>query len=179
MTIDAARVHIRPWQAGDADALHRLVRESHASLSTWLPWCHPDYGMEDARRWIDHSLAGWQARSAFPFAVVEADSGALLGSSGLSQLDKAQGVANLGYWIGTPHAGQGITTVAARQVARFGFEELGLQRIVIRALPDNLASLAVARKLGAKLECIVRDDTHHGAEPHDVLQHALTASDLS
>ena len=178
MPVDAARVQVRPWQAGDADALHRLVRASHPSLSTWLPWCHADYGLDDARGWIDHSLARWHARSAFPFAVIDADAGTLLGSTGLSQLDGPQKTANLGYWVGTPFVGAGIATEAARQAARFGFDEMGLQRIVIRALPDNHASLAVARKLGARYESTVQDRAHgHGS--HDILVHVLTAGDIA
>ena len=179
MASDAARVHIRPWRAGDADALHRLVRESRASLSRWLPWCHAGYGLADARSWIDHSLASWQARSAFPFAVVDAEGGALLGSAGLSHVDITQKTANLGYWVGAPFTGRGIATDAACQVARFGFDELGLQRILVRVLPDNHASLAVARKLGARYEATVRDDTPHGATPHDLLVHVLTRDDLT
>ena len=128
MAEDTAHVNIRPWRVEDVDALYRLVRESHASLSRWLAWCHADYGLDDARRWIDHSLASWQARSAFPFAVVDAGAETLLGSTGLSQLDDSQKVANLGYWVGTPFVGQGIATEAARQAARFGFDQLGLQR---------------------------------------------------
>ena len=178
MAEDTAHVHIRPWRVEDVDALYRLVRESHASLSRWLPWCHADYGLDDARRWIDHSLASWQARSAFPFAVVDAGAETLLGSTGLSQLDDSQKVANLGYWVGTPFVGQGIATEAARQAARFGFDQLGLQRILVRVLPDNHASLAVARKLGARYESTVQDPIHgHGAQ--DILVHALTASDIS
>ena len=178
MAEDTAHVNIRPWRVEDVDALYRLVRESHASLSRWLAWCHADYGLDDARRWIDHSLASWQARSAFPFAVVDAGAEPLLGSTGLSQLDDSQKVANLGYWVGTPFVGQGIATEAARQAARFGFDQLGLQRILVRVLPDNHASLAVARKLGARYESTVQDPIHgHGAQ--DILVHALTASDIS
>ena len=170
-------MRIRPWQAEDADALHRLVRDSHASLSRWLPWCHPDYGLADARSWIERSLVSWQARSAFPFAVVEGDAGSLLGSAGLSQFDPAQGIANLGYWVGTPFVGRGIATDAARHVVRFGFDELGLRRILVRVLADNHASLAVARKLGAQYQASVGDDTTHGEEPHEILVHVLTAGD--
>ncbi len=179
MAIEAARAQIRPWRMDDADALHRLVRESHASLSKWLPWCHADYGLADARSWIDQSLASWKARSAFPFAVVDEDAGVLLGSAGLSQLDTAHRIANLGYWVGTPFLGQGVATDAARHVVRFGFDDLGLQRILVRVRSDNPASLGVARKLGAKVHAIVRDDTRHDGEPHDVLIHALATRDIA
>lgn len=177
MAVDAAHVQIRPWRMEDADTLHRLVRTSHASLSAWLPWCHADYGLEDARSWIEYSLAGWQARNAFPFAVVDGDDQTLLGSAGLSRLDIAQGIANLGYWVGAPFVGQGIATGTARQVVRFGFDDLGLRRILVRVLPGNHASLGVARKLGAKYETTVRDDTTHDDQPHDLLVHVLSADD--
>lgn len=180
---DAARVRIRPWQLGDAEALHRLVRASHAELSQWLPWCHAGYGMEDARAWIDHAIASWGDRSGFAFAVVDRDEedgdARLLGGVGLSDIDYATGSANLGYWVGTPFVGQGIASHAARQAARFGFDELALARIGLRVLPDNAASLAVARKMGAMHSGIVKGGLIHRGLPHDALAFVLQAGDTA
>ncbi len=179
MAIDAARVQIRPWRLDDTDALHRLVRASQASLSRWLAWCHADYGRDDAHAWIDHSMASWKQRSAFPFAVTDGDGEILFGGVGLSQLDTEAGTANLGYWVGSPFVGHGYATTAAKLAARFGFDELKLRHIELRVLPDNHASLAVARKLGAKHEGIVRDGIVQHGEPRDAQLYSLTSGDIA
>lgn len=179
MSIDAARVQIRPWQKDDADALHRLVRESHASLSKWLAWCDPDYNLDDARAWIDYSMASWKERSAFPFAVVDENAGTLLGGVGLNQLDVEHRSANLGYWIGSLSIRRGFATAAAIHAARFGFDDLGLERIDIHVLPNNLASLAVAHKLRAKHEGTLAHGIVLHGEPHDAILLSLHSVDAS
>ena len=173
----ASGVRIRPWQADDAEALHALVQASQPALAAWLPWCRHGYGIDDARGWTARSMAAWDARSEFPFAVVDEDD-ALLGGTGLSQLNPSRRSANLGYWTGAPFIRRGIASEAARQTARFGFGELALQRIEILALPDNVASLGVARKLGATREGIAHKALHYDGQPCDAWLHSLTPDDL-
>jgi RimJ/RimL family protein N-acetyltransferase len=80
----------------------------------------------------------------------------LLGAAGLSQHNRLHRSANLGYWVRESCQRRGVAVAASRRVARFGFTQLGLARIEIVILPDNLASHAVARSLGAKFEAIAR-----------------------
>jgi ribosomal-protein-serine acetyltransferase len=49
-------------------------------------------------------------------------------------------------------AGRGIATASARLVAGFGFEHLGLNRVEIVAAQENVASIRVAEKAGARKE---------------------------
>jgi RimJ/RimL family protein N-acetyltransferase len=41
-----------------------------------------------------------------------------------------------------------VTTKAAARLSQFGCETLGLEKIIIRANPDNTASNRVAEKIG-------------------------------
>lgn len=52
--------------------------------------------------------------------------------------------------------GQGLATDAARAVTRFGFEDLGLERIEMEIAVDNHASLRIAEKLGYRREGVLR-----------------------
>ena len=144
---------LRPFAAGDAPALHAAVRASLASLSYWFPWCRDDYSLADAEQRVGACIAAWREGREYPFAIFDGDR--LLGCAGLNQLDPHAGSANLGYWVGEAHRGQGVATAAAAQVAAFGFGELGLARIEIRVLPENAASLGVARRLGAVREAVL------------------------
>lgn len=151
-------MNIRPFVAGDAPALHAAVRASIASLSYWFPWCRADYALADAEARVAACIAAWRDAREYPFGVFAPnDSGGehLLGCVGLNRLDQVARSANLGYWIGEAHRGQGLATRAAAWTADFGFRELGLARIEIVAMPQNAASLRVAEKLGAVREGIV------------------------
>lgn len=169
---------LRPWRPGDAPALHEAVHESLESVGRWLPWCHAGYELETAEAWVRQCREGWTADEHFAFGVFERDSGALLGSVGLNQRNRVHRSAAIGYWVRQSRQGQGIARRAVRLAARFGFEVLGLVRIEIVALPDNLASRRVAERSGAGFEAIARHRLWTQGEPRDAAVYALVPGDL-
>ena len=66
----------------------------------------------------------------------------------------------LGWFLYDGHEGHGYATEAAARLRDWAFEVLGLKTLVSYVDPDNDASTAVARRLGA-----VRDDTAVRPEP--------------
>jgi RimJ/RimL family protein N-acetyltransferase len=169
---------LRPWQERDATALFDAVRESTESVGRWLPWCHAEYGMADAKAWIAHCRAGWRDDDHFAFGVFDAASGDLLGGVGLGQRNRRHRSANLGYWVRPSRQRKGVASAAARMVARFGFAQLDLIRIEIIVLPDNRASRRTAEKLGAQFEAIARQRLWERGQPHDAAVYALVPPDM-
>ena len=80
-----------------------------------------------------------------------ATSGALFGAIGL-MVAMEHRRAELGYWIGRPYWGRGYCTEAAGEMLRYGFEELGLHRILARHFGLNPASGRVMQKIGMTRE---------------------------
>jgi RimJ/RimL family protein N-acetyltransferase len=66
--------------------------------------------------------------------------------------------AHLGYAIGFDHWGRGFATDAARTMLRFAFTDLALHRVSAAIGPENLASVAVVKRLGFTHEGRIR---HH------------------
>ena len=172
------RLHLRPWQEHDALPLVEAVHESTASVGRWLPWCRAGYDEEDAAAWIAHCRSAWATGEHFAFPVFDATSGQLLGGAGLSQHDKRQRRANLGYWVRESCQRRGVAVAATRLVARFGFKQLGLIRIEIVILPDNLASHAVAESLGAKFEAIARQRLWANGQARDAAVYGCMPQDI-
>jgi RimJ/RimL family protein N-acetyltransferase len=176
--LTAAAMVLRPWRADDAPAMHDAVRESMQSLATWLPWCHPDYGLVDAQARIDACHAGWAQGELFSFATLD-DEGRLLGSVGLSQVNRLHRSANAGYWLRTSAQGHGWASRALARVARFGFEQLGLIRVEIVAEPGNVASRRTAEQAGARFEVIARNKIWSRDRPADAAVYSLVPGDLA
>ncbi len=172
------RLHLRPWQDRDAAALFDAARESITGVGRWLPWCHADYGRNDAVAWIAYCEAGWRSGGHFAFAVFDATTGELLGGVGLNQRNRVHRSANLGYWVRQSRQGQGVAAATAQLVARFGFQRLGLVRIEIVTLPDNQPSRRTAEKTGAKFEGIARQRLCVREQSHDAAVYALVPEDL-
>ncbi|MHB1059166.1 MAG: GNAT family N-acetyltransferase [Rhodanobacter sp.] len=172
------KLYLRPWQDDDADALFEAARESVATVGRWLPWCHADYGTDDAVAWIAHCRDSWRSGADHAFAIFAAGSGQLLGGVGLNQRNLPHRSANLGYWVRQSRQGQGLAAPAATLAARFGFGPLGLIRIEIVTLPDNRASQRTAERIGARFESLARQRLWAAGRAHDAHVYGLIPSDL-
>jgi RimJ/RimL family protein N-acetyltransferase len=58
------------------------------------------------------------------------------------------GVADLGYRLLRRHWGRGLASEGARELVRYGFEEVGLDRIIAQTMAVNAASRAVLERVG-------------------------------
>lgn len=175
--LDAPPLLLRPWQDDDAPALYEAIHESIESVGRFLPWCHPDYRLEEAQAWMTHCRTSWLDGSMYDFAILTTE-GRLLGAVGLNQLDYRNFRANLGYWIRDSARGHGYTALAARAVAAFGFGSLALQRIEIVAAMDNLASQRCAEKIGSQREGVARRRIRIRNNAHDAVVYGLVPEDL-
>jgi RimJ/RimL family protein N-acetyltransferase len=169
---------LRPYRTGDVEDLYNAVRESITELQPWMPWCHPDYSIEESRAWLALREESWNSGTEYGFHVSDISSGRFLGGVGLNKINGLYRAANLGYWVRTSAAGRGVATRATLLAARFGFEELNFIRIEIVAAVGNLASQRVAEKVGAVREGVMRKGLFiHGVE-HDAVLTSLIAEDM-
>lgn len=88
----------------------------------------------------------WAEDRVFHFAVVEKDSGMVLGVAGINR--EGTNAGGLHYWIRTSHAGRGLTTEAGHALITWARDELHLPRLNLWAGSENHASRRVAEKLG-------------------------------
>ncbi|MFT5125799.1 MAG: ribosomal-protein-serine acetyltransferase [Kiritimatiellia bacterium] len=168
------RLIIRPYVLDDAPDLYEAARESVDTVGSWLDWCHAGYVLEESEAFITGAIACWDMNIEFDFGIFRRSDQRLLGGCGLNQLEPSNGQGNVGYWIRTSELGQGYAAEAGRRVTRFGFEKIHLRRIEICMALENLASRAVAEKLGAAPEGVVKDRIAIRGSLYDGYLYALT-----
>lgn len=151
------KISIRQFRESDAQEFQEAVLESVEHLSEWLPWCTPDYSIQDATEWVTSAAKTWADGTDYRFLIGDTNTLQILGSVGINQVVPQHKIGNLGYWVRKSATNQGVCTQAARQVSAFAFEKLGFQRIEIHILADNKSSNAVAAKLGGEYEGILRN----------------------
>jgi ribosomal-protein-serine acetyltransferase len=173
------KIGIRRYQLDDASGLYEAARESIADIYPWMKWCHPDYSIEDSRSWVPLTVADWEAGVAYDFVVYDCDTGRFLGAVGINQINRVHDFANLGYWIRSSAAGRGLAPQAVRLCARFGFEELKLQRIEIVAAVGNARSQRVAEKAAATREGVLRHRLNIDGTWHDAVMFSVLPGDLT
>jgi len=148
-TLQTERLLLRPFAFSDAKRV-QLLAGNEAIASTTLNIPHPyEDGM--AEEWIGTHQNGFEKGELYNFAIEVRSSGNLTGAIGLV-VNPRHVRAELGYWIGQPYWNQGYCTEAAREVVRYGFEELGLHRIHAMHLSRNPASGRVMKNIGMRHE---------------------------
>lgn len=148
-------IRIRPYRIEDAEALAAAVIESSAELVTWMPWCHANYSIADARTWIKAQIAAREQGTAFEFVITAAD-GAYLGAVGLNQIDTVNRRANLGYWVRSSATRKGVATRGVQLILDWAFQATNLVRLEIVIAAGNVASHRVAEKSGALREGVLK-----------------------
>ena len=166
-------VSVRAYREDHIDALLAAVSESIPEVARYETWCHPGFTREEAAEYVNWWRKAWEARAAFYFAVIEEETGELVGSCGLAGICAEHRRAGLGYWIRSSRTGHGFATDAARAVMSFGFEELDLARIEIEVSVDNTASLRVAEKLGCQREGVLQQRLILPSGPTDTVMFAM------
>ncbi|MEM8689373.1 MAG: GNAT family protein, partial [Pseudomonadota bacterium] len=94
-------------------------------------------------------------RRLFVYVAIDRTSGVLVGQVSLSRFHPA--IASLGVGVDKTHTGKGIGTEMARELIRFGFDELGVHRISADVAVENEPCKRVMEKLGMTQEGVARD----------------------
>jgi RimJ/RimL family protein N-acetyltransferase len=143
------RLLLRPFTPEDAPIVQKLAGDKAIADTTLnIPHPYPD-GL--AKRWISTHAPRFRDGRGAIYAIALPENRQVIGSVGLVVVPDHQR-AELGYWLGQPFWGQGLTTEAARELVRYGFAELGLNRIFATHFGRNPASGRVMQKIGMQYE---------------------------
>jgi RimJ/RimL family protein N-acetyltransferase len=90
-----------------------------------------------------------------PYGIFTPDESEVVGGTGL-HTRRGNESLEIGYWIRSARAGDGLATEAAGAVTRVAFDVCGVDRVEIRVDVANARSAAIPRKLGFAEEATLR-----------------------
>lgn len=169
-------VTLRSFTVGDAEAIYEAVKRNTAHLH-FMHWITPDYSLDSAREFIERSVASAGSGESVSLGLFE--DGKFIGSIGYVNFDTVNRRTEIGYWIDSAFEGKGIVSEAARRLIEFAFVGLGMNRIEIRCLAENVRSAAVASRLGFRQEAHLREYEIRNGRAHDYLTFGLLRSDVT
>lgn len=162
------RLLLRAFGPADADEFAALAGAFEVA-DTMISIPHP-LAAGFAAEWVGHPRP---AR----FAVCEPDTGRLVGSAELRDIDPEHAQAELSFWVGRPYWGRGYATEAGAALVRHGFGPLGLNRIYAFHMARNPASGRVLARLGMRQEGLLRQRVRRWGRFEDVLAYAVLRAD--
>ncbi len=176
--LETERVILIPVSVSAAEEMNEAIVTSIATLQPWLPWAKSAPSVEATREFCERSEEQIVSGTDFPLLMRSRASGELLGSVGLHRIDWDVPAFEVGYWCDSRHTGRGYVTESVRRVTRYVFEELRGARLSLHADTRNIASRAVAERLGFALEGIaLRDSRDNAAELCDTAIYARLNAD--
>lgn len=135
-------LRLRGWRPDDLDALAAMMGDP--TTTRYLG--HPPLDREEAADLLDEFAAEWQSHGFGRWAVEELASGELVGQCGFRRYDR--GVGDFTLVIAPERRSRGFGTEAARRALRYGFDDLGLRRVVAYVHPANRHAQRIVDKLG-------------------------------
>jgi len=171
-------VLLRPLGLADESDYFALRRANAEWLAPWDATSPVPRAPRTFSDVLDSQEAEARAGRALPMAVEVG--GRLIGQVNVSNIVEGSFRSfNVGYWIAHEAAGRWITPTAVAMLGDHCLGALGLHRMEINIRPENLASLAVVRKLGLRDEGVRERYLHIDGEWRDHRSFAVTTEDLA
>jgi len=124
---------------------------SEPDIRHWMGWDgEPPPDDAEARANIERAANAWREGSWAVFRIADRATDRVVGGVNLRFADNE--VAEVSYFLRQSARGRGWATRAVLLVSRWAFDDLGVERIELRAHPDNEASRRVAERAGFVFE---------------------------
>ncbi|QDU33084.1 Putative ribosomal N-acetyltransferase YdaF [Poriferisphaera corsica] len=177
------RTNLELVEKRHAAELSRVVLANDEDLSEWFLWADKRYGVDTAERFIEKAMGEFKRREAVYMVILHDEK--IVGEVGfeswreLENQEKAIHLASaeMTYWLTGNARGRGLMREVIRTMLAYGFNEMGLMRVVIQVEPNNLKSCRVAELAGFVYEGCQRGVATWRGRRVDLNLYAMTNSD--
>jgi [ribosomal protein S5]-alanine N-acetyltransferase len=151
MLLDLGDLRVRKWRKEDLDALLRYANNPKVAGNLRDQFPHP-YTRRDGLDYLNY------VRSMdVPMSFAMEYGGEAVGGIGFKRgVDIARLSVEMGYWLGEPFWGRGLTTRAVTATSDWAFDNYKVVRIFAEVFSHNVGSIRVLEKAGFVREGILR-----------------------
>jgi ribosomal-protein-alanine N-acetyltransferase len=155
LILETDRLRLRRLIPADLESLFALYSDSE--VRRYFP--EETLSHEETKEELEWFLNGHPSHPELGlWATLHKPSGHFIGRCGLLPWTiEGQHEVEVAYMLAKDYWGQGLATEAARGIAQYAFERLGLTRLICLIDADNQASRRVAERIGMRLEREVDD----------------------
>jgi RimJ/RimL family protein N-acetyltransferase len=175
VTLSGDKVRLEPLGLHHADGLKRAAADGELWNIRVTSVPEPD----DTRGYIERALQGFAEGHRLAFAVLDAASGDVLGSSSYHDIVPAVERLEIGYtWYAASQQRTHVNASAKMLLMTHAFETLGARLVGWRTDNFNFASQRAIERLGARRDGVLR---HHGlrrdGSVRDTVMYSMSAGE--
>lgn len=148
-TLTTERLTLRRMLVSDTDDMYEYAsRESVTRYLSWQPHRSRDY----TREYLQYIGTHYTIGDFFDWGVIHNGDDKFIGTCGFTRFDYNHNCGEVGYVLNPAYWGREIACEAVREVMRFGFDVLKLNRIEAKFIEGNDSSRRVMEKTGMTFE---------------------------
>ena len=175
VTLEDRRVRLEPLGLQHVDGLQSAAADGE--LWTLRVTSVPEPG--DTRGYVERALQGFAEGHRLAFAVIDAATGEVIGSSSYHDIVPAVERLEIGYtWYAKSRQGTGVNAGAKLLLMAHAFETLGARLVGWRTDNFNFASQGAIERLGARRDGTIR---HHALRRdgtvRDTVMYSMTTAE--
>lgn len=169
--LETKRLILRELQPGDAESLFTILGDEDVT-----EFYDDDVfsSVSQAREQIHSWDAGFKARRCVRWGIALRGKGEIIGTCGYYGFHSLHNRAGIGYELARSFWKQGIMTEALDAIIRFGFKDIGLNRIQAVVMMENEGSVRLLEGLGFHPEGVLREYERWGHKGYvDLMMYSL------
>lgn len=114
--------------------------------------------MDDVHNFVEKALSAKNAKTEFPFVIVDKNSGQIIGSTRFMDIDEKHKRLEIGTsWITPAFWRSTINTNCKYLLLQYCFEVLNLQRVQIKTDHENVRAQKAIERIGGEKEGVLRN----------------------
>ncbi|MBT9146045.1 MAG: putative ribosomal N-acetyltransferase YdaF [candidate division WS2 bacterium] len=152
--LETKRLILRKMTLYDAQDMYEYA--SDPEVAKYVTW---DYhrSIDDSISFLKSTIQKYDNKEVSEWGIIYKKSNKFIGTCGYLWWSLAHSRAEIAYTLSRRYWNKGLMTEAVKEVIKYGFEKMVLNRIEARCMVRNIASQRVMEKFGMKSEGIMRE----------------------
>jgi len=138
----------------DAEDLFEYA--SDPEVTKYITWA-PHKSIDDSIDFLKSVLRRYENNEVSEWGIVYKENNKFIGTCGYVLWVPVHSLAEIAIALSGEYWGKGLMTEAVKEVIKYGFEKMNLNRIYARCFMENIGSQKVLEKVGMKFEGILRE----------------------
>jgi len=144
---------IRRFRENDGEAFYEMLDNNRSRIEELLALSVADINSKEVgEAFVRRKLSDWLLQQSYAFGIWDTNGGKPIGFVELFRIDWSVPKSCIVFFIDKEYENKGIMTEVIREIGRFAFAQLNMERIELYTASDNFPAQRLARKCGFRRE---------------------------
>lgn len=169
-------IFLRTLEVADVPLFFKAISENRSHLRKWVPWIDYIISEKEVQKLIEEGAMKMKTQQSLKMGIFSTHK--LIGYLEMQDWDHTLRKAKIGYWLIKKAEGENYMYAASSVFIQYLFNQLELNKIELVHLLENKRSAALAKRLGFKVEGILRDNILINGAFKDLVVQGLLKSEF-